>query len=80
MSFSSPSKQRSDDTVISVSQSVLMGVNIVSLHIRYMGILIDNFNINEALKVFYMTFLKYLAIFISVAFKIGYKNISTHNR
>lgn len=47
-----------------------MGVNIVSLHIHYIEILIGNFNINEALKIFYMTVLKYLAIFTSVAFKI----------
>lgn len=57
-----------------------MCINIVSLHIHYMDILIDNFNINEALKIFYMTFLEYLAIFISVAFKICYKNITAYNK
>lgn len=47
-----------------------MGVNIVPLHIHYINKLIGNFNINEALKIFYVTFLKYLAAFTSVALKI----------
>lgn len=58
-----------------------MGVNRVFLHIHYIDILISNFNINEALKLFYMTFLKYLEIFTSVAFKVYcYKNIITLNK
>lgn len=58
-----------------------MGVNRVFLHIHYIDVLIGNFNINEVLKIFYMTFLKCLAIFISVAFKIYYyKNIITYNK
>lgn len=58
-----------------------MGVNRVFLHIHYIDVVIGNFNINEALKIFYMTFLKYLATFTSVAFKIYcYKNIITYNK
>lgn len=49
-----------------------MGVNRVFLHIHCTDVLIGNFNINEVLKVFYMTFLKYLAIFTYVAFEIYY--------